>query len=186
MYYLYLLIAPLIVFCFNTNDIYTNPIIRFMEFSMGIILSFTVPFLKEPSILQKKYTKGLINILLYISIVVFVSLLAKLKVPHVMYMAYSSMLLPLLLLLVTSHVYSCGQSANHVIRFFSDISYPFYLAQLFSFKFALCIGDLYNITDKYVLFLISIVINFLFAILMDNFVVKLASSLFYKRCFVSK
>lgn len=163
---LILILSPWIVYMFNTNEIYSNPLIRLMEFCIGILLASWRPVFNSE---RYKWLHSWILILAgYIFIFIAVRLLLQWNVPTITYIAYSSLLLPLFMLQIISHT-TYGKK-NAVLQYAADISYVFFLAQLFVFK--MTISMLGEIVSAEVKFVVSFLLNVILAILLHEIIEK--------------
>lgn len=160
-----LILSPWIVYMFNTNEIYSNPLIRLMEFSIGILLASWRSVFDS----NYKWLHSWISILGgYMMIFIAIRLLLQWNVPTMTYMVYSSLLLPLFMLQILSHTV-CGNK-NIVLTYAADISYAFFLTQLFVFKITkLILGE--NSCME-VMFIASFLLNILLAILLHEIIEK--------------
>lgn len=159
-----LMISPWIVYSFQVTEIYSNPFIRFLEFTIGIILAVCYESLRG-----NRYSSWLSNkvmlIASYFAVILIVMFLVKLHVPHVMYMSYSSILIPLFSLQLLTHTTNTRIDNKRLLKYFADISYAFFLMQLFAFKLTNMITQNLGITDKVIAFLIAFSACLLFAML---------------------
>ena len=157
---LILILSSWIVYMFNTNEIYSNPLIRLMEFCIGILLASWRPVFKGGSY---RWLHSWILILVeYIVTFIVIKLLLQWNVPTMTYMTYSSLLLPLFMLQILSH--TTYGNKNVVLQYCADISYVFFLTQLFAFKIIKLMeggGEL----PIWVMFITSFLLNILLAIL---------------------
>lgn len=159
-----LLISPWIVYAFQATEIYSNPFIRFLEFVIGMILAIGNESLRRKRCYFWLSNKAIV-FASYFAVIVIVMLLVKWQVPHVKYMSYSAILIPLFSCQLLAHTTIVRQSNNHLLKYFADISYAFFLMQLFTFKLTNMITQNLGITDKVIAFLIAFSACLLFAML---------------------
>lgn len=160
MAYLVLLLSPWIVYIFHIEQIYSNPFFRFLEFLMGIVMAVNVKSL------QIKYgwlNKKISILASYVFIVGVVMLLLKIQIPHVTYMSYSAVLLPFFAWQLLAHTTKPQLAKNKILKYCADISYAFFLMQLFVFKLTLNISAYFDLTKHICLFLIALLLCFCFA-----------------------
>ena len=156
---LILILSSWIVYMFNTNEIYSNPLIRLMEFCIGILLASWRPVFKGGS--YKWFHSWILILVEYI--VTFIAI----KLPTMTYMTYSSLLLPLFMLQILSH--TTYGNKNVILQYCVDISYVFFLTQLFAFKIINAYGGELPI---WVMFIASFLLNILLAILLHEIIKK--------------
>ena len=159
-----LVISPWIVYTFQTTEIYSNPYFRSLEFMIGMILA-----VGNKSLRRNRWLSWLNNKIIvigsYLAVILVVMLLVKWHVPHVMYMSYSSILIPLFSWQLLGHTTNDRQGNNRLLKYFADISYAFFLMQLFVFKLTNAITQNLGMTDKMVAFVIAFSACLLFAML---------------------
>lgn len=156
-----LLLLPWSIYVFHGNEIYTNPLIRLIEFTLGMILALNV------EIIVKRFywiTNKISIISSYVFVIIIVMLLIKWHIPHISYMSYSAMLVPFFSWQLLAHT-TQKYVMKKVLKYCADISYSFFLMQLFAFKFTDVIVDYFNITSSIYALLIAFFICFFFSIL---------------------
>lgn len=158
--YLVLLLSPWIVYVFHGEQIYSNPFFRFLEFSIGIVMAVNVENIQNRNEwLNNKVSK----LSSYVMVIGIVMLLIKMQIPHVSYMSYSAVLVPLFAWQLLSHTTTPRLTDNKMLKYCADISYAFFLMQLFVFKLTQNISQYFQLTNVYFLFLISFLLCFCLA-----------------------
>ena len=127
-----LLYSPIIVWYFKLNSIYSNPLFRFVEFCIGIVLySF------KEDIDKFKYNKMLSNKIIVLFelpfFIILVSIAVRLKIGIGNFMLYNYIALPLFILMIISFSRANFKYISNIFEYFSKISYMFFLSQLFIF-----------------------------------------------------
>lgn len=165
-----LLLSPWIVYTFQIQDIYSNPYIRSLEFMLGIILAAT--FAEDISDrLNSLLRSRMSRLLSYLSIVIVVMLLLKMHVPHMTYMSYSAILIPFFCWQLLGHT-TVPRKENVIINHLADISYSFFLLQLFVFKFTVDASQCIGHVDVNIQFALALIICLVLASLSHKFVEK--------------
>lgn len=144
-----------------------------LDFQLGKLTSFisegavymTMFFMLSGYVLGLKYKH------FYLSIVIVVMLLLKMHVPHMSYMSYSAILIPFFCWQLLGHT-TVPRKENVIINHLADISYSFFLLQLFVFKFTVdasqCIGHI----DVNIQFALALIICLVLASLSHKFIEK--------------
>lgn len=166
-----LLVSPWIVYTFQATEIYSNPFIRFLEFVIGMILAIGNDSLRRKRCYSWLSNKAIVSAS-YFAVIIIVMFLVKCQVPHVKYMSYSAILIPLFSLQLLAHTSKVRQSNNHLLKYFADISYAFFLMQLFVFKLTNMITQTLGMTDKVIAFVIAFSVCLLFAMLGHELIEK--------------
>ncbi|SFH67260.1 Peptidoglycan/LPS O-acetylase OafA/YrhL, contains acyltransferase and SGNH-hydrolase domains [Selenomonas ruminantium] len=128
-----LLYAPFIVYFFKTSSIYSNPFFRMLEFLLGVIICSLMPKISLSKVSKWLYSWQMI-LIEFLILVAGVTVGVKLHVSVGNYMLYSWVSLPVFILQIIS---MSGWKVPSLIydlksiRFFSKISYAFFLAQFF-------------------------------------------------------
>lgn len=131
---LILIYAPIVQDMFQTAFLYTNPFFRILEFSIGVFLASMKPRLDEITFIKKYVYNWLTVIIVNLLMIIGVSIAVSAGIAVKNYTLYSGLCLPffIVMLIGFSGVSSEALSKSKVIRYCCDISYAFFLAQLFS------------------------------------------------------
>lgn len=165
--YLVLVISPWIVFVFHGEQIYSNSFFRFLEFSIGVVLAVNAESIQN----KNRWLNNKISILTsYVMVIVVVMMLLKMQIPHVTYMSYSAVLIPFFAWQLLAHSTKSRLTDNKMLKYCADISYAFFLMQLFVFKLTKNISQYFQLTNIYILFLISFLLCFCLASLGHRYV----------------
>lgn len=152
-----LLYSPIIVHKFGIASIYSNPFFRIIEFIIGITLASLKIELDNTSFIKKYvfnwFSIILVNTIMMISITIAVSL----NVAVGDYMLYSWIYLPcfIFILFGLSGIESKLLSKSKLLSYFSNISYVFFLSQLFSNSISNLFITKYNITNNIVIIILG-------------------------------
>ncbi len=127
-----LLYSPFIVYLYKTEGIYSNPFFRLLEFSIGILIATIKADIDRKHIvfLYKWWLILLEAVLMFEGI----TLAVKLGIAVGDYMLYSWVCLPcfIFILLGLSGIDSRVLNESKLLKWMADISFAFFLAQLFS------------------------------------------------------
>lgn len=129
-----LLYSPFVVYMFELESIYSNPFFRLLEFIIGMLLAaikldcYDNRFVKK--FIYNWRTIAVVNLLMVIGVTIAV----KLNIAVGNYMLYSWICLPcfMIMLLGLSGIESRVLQQSKVLKWMSEISYVFFLAQFFS------------------------------------------------------
>lgn len=129
-----LLYAPLVVLFSGIANIYSNPFFRLLEFLVGVLLASVRIELSENRIIKKLIFSWGGVLLEGIIYTICVTAAVKRNIQIGNYMFYSWIGLPLfsLMLLGMSGVESKVLEKSVILKYFSSLSYTFFLAQLYS------------------------------------------------------
>ena len=163
----FLLTSSWVIYVFEGNELYTNPLNRFCEFTLGMILALNA----EGIVKKFRWITSRYSILAsYLLVLMVVMLLLKVHVPHVSYMAFSAVLVPCFSCQLLSHTTKTQLMNCKVLRYCADISYAFFLMQLFVFKFTIAIMQYWGIESKIYAFTIAILLCFSLSALGHRFI----------------
>lgn len=165
-----LLYSPIVQELYRTVFIYTNPFFRILEFMIGVLLASMKPRYEE-STFVKKYIFNWVTVILagiVMAVIVSAGVLLDLSVKN--YMLYSAICLPffIIMLIGSSGTVSSVLSGSKVIRYCCEISYVFFLAQLFSNTVCIILKVEFNITNNLVMILLGWIICAAIAVLMHE------------------
>lgn len=163
-----LLLSPWIVYTFQIQDIYSNPYIRSLEFMLGIILA--TGFAEDISSRSNSLLRSRMSRLLsYLSIVIVVMLLLKMNVPHMTYMSYSAILIPFFCWQLLGHT-TTPRKENVIVKHLADISYSFFLLQLFVFEFTVDVSQWLGLVNVNFQFALALIMCLVLASLSHKFI----------------
>lgn len=169
-----LLWSPFIVIKYNAVSIYANPFFRIIEFSIGIMLCALKDACNKCKLTKYLHSWKII-ILEYLLLVSGVTVAVKLRIGVNDYMLYNWLGLPLFMLLLIgfSRTSISSEKVGLLIKYLSEISYAFFMAQFFCFKMTnFIIGTLNINVTNIVKILLSLAICFVLAILLHELIEK--------------
>lgn len=165
--YVLLLYLPLAVNVLELGSIYDDPFVRCFEFMIGMLLASFYDDFKKINILTRKRVILLETILL----VTGVEIAWRLGIARGNYMLYSWIGLPAFIFMVLS--FSSINLSNHkLISYLSEVSYCFFLVQLFIWKIMEWISNLLYIESNFVKIVISFGVCLLLSVLMHELIEK--------------
>jgi len=167
-----LLYSPFFQYGFNLPNIYDNPLIRLLEFTIGISIAN----------LNFKYSNKLINFLQSkasliigtLGMFMFVNVALYLHIGNGFYMLYDWIVLPAFVMIIMSSgkLNFSKISRNKTILYLSAISYDFFLAQFFLWDISRWIFRNCCIESNLLKITISLALCFAIAICMHEFIEK--------------
>lgn len=127
-----LLYAPFVEYMFSTQSIYSNPIFRLLEFTIGCILASEVNRIRE-SKFGKIIASKILLMIESLILIICVTVVYELGIGRGNYMLYSWICLPIfsLMILGTANLKWKHSDNSKIILYLSTISYAFFLAQFF-------------------------------------------------------
>lgn len=126
--------SPWIVRIFDLNSIYTNPFFRTLEFVIGgVLCDIYIEWIKERKIHQMFRSK-LFSWMCWVGLVCTVTLAIKLGIPGG-YVEFNFFVIPLFALIIFASSFDCfSEKYVKIIRYASNVTYAFFLAQFFTWK----------------------------------------------------
>ena len=146
-----LLYSPYIANKFQTIDLYANPFFRILEFSIGVLLASMKTQLDLNSSVVRYVYNWKIAIVVYFLLILGVSI----AVIHGLYLSLITLPCFILLLISLAGVESNFLSVAKPIRYSSELSYAFFLAQLYSNKICKFLVLKFNITNNTLIILLG-------------------------------
>lgn len=169
-----LLYSPLITRHFAISGIYSNTFFRILEFTIGVMLAALKSNADKSSFVKKYLYNWVFILLVNFVLLAGITCAVKLGICVGDYMLYSWIGLPcfIFLLLSLSGVKSHVLEKSKLLKYFSALSYSFFLAQLFSNGICKRIMTKYSITNNLAIILLGwgvcIIIAFLFHELLEK------------------
>lgn len=173
-----LLYSPFVQHMFHTQSIYSNPLFRILEFTIGCILAseaFHVHKCKAGKIISSKYLL-LIEVLI---LVICVSIVYELGIAPGNYMLYSWICLPAFSLIILGLAnLECERPNNpKLLLYLSAISYAFFLTQFFVWP----IIKKMNISSNWLKTIVSVVLCTVIATVMHEMIEKPCKSILTRK-----
>lgn len=137
--------ASFIVKWLNISGIYTNPFIRLFEFIIGVILGLNW---NEQRGMFKAGLKRIIWFILGFVVLVAGITVASIYFKFENFMLYSWIVIPCTAWMISTSVQIETKSSNRVLKYLSELSYSFFLAQLFSNNFSKLLLKEFNVTNS--------------------------------------
>ena len=165
-----LLYSPMIQVIYNTATNYANPFFRILEFFIGVLLASMKPQYDEKPFVKKYICNWVTVIIADILMVVGISAAVRMDISVRNYMLYSAFCLPffIVMLIGFSGVSSNILSKSKVIRYCCDISYVFFLSQLFSETVCNILIVRFNIRNNLIVILLGWAVCAAVAVLMHE------------------
>ena len=165
-----LLYSPMIQVIYNTESNYSNPFFRILEFFIGVLLASMKPQYDEIPFVKKYVCNWVTVFIADILMVAVITAAVSLGFSVRNYMLYSAFCLPffIVMLIGFSGVSSNALSKSKVIRYCSDISYVFFLAQLFSETVCNILIVQFNIRNNLIVILLGWLVCAAVAVLMHE------------------
>lgn len=128
-----LLYSPIVVWKLELGSIYSNPYFRLMEFLVGMLLAALMPVVRENKIICKFLLKKISIVFECIAAICVITVASKLEIGSQNYMLYSWILLPTFILILPALAIVEWKKIENsrIILYLSEISYTFFLVQLF-------------------------------------------------------
>ncbi len=162
--------SPLLVKYFDLQSIYTNPLIRGFEFTIGVLLS---------SFILGKVQKGDKLLLSFVSFgceIIILIFLVTCGVNHSIevsnYMYYDCLIVPMsiIMILTVSNVRVKNEVLIKSINYFSSLSYSFFLAQFFTWDVTEILIDKLQMHNNISHIIISFSVCIIFAIVLHELI----------------
>lgn len=178
-----LLYSPIICYIFKLDSIYSNPIFRCMEFTIGIIIASFKEDYKDRNILRVISNYKAISIV-SVLMITGITIAVKMKIAPGNAMLYSWICLPCfcIIILGLSGVEFDSLKNSIIVKKLSALSYVFFLAQLFSNDLCKFIFKTLHIDSNIIKICIGLSSCFLIALVLrtieivtNNKVIKLCS-----------
>lgn len=181
-----LLYSPFIVSKFDVYNIYSNPFFRILEFSIGVFLSSLIIDREGLKTNAPNQLFAIISFLLELALlIVLVTIGINLNIGVNDYMLYNLVCLPIFVLMILSAVKINSEKLgnSHIVRYLSELSYTFFLAQFFTWPIVNSIVDKFGITKNIIVILLCIVICTIISLLLHECVEKRIKKLKKKLAF---
>lgn len=151
-----LLYSPIVAWRFDTQWLYANPFFRMLEFTIGVILA-SLKLRVDALGFSKIIYRWRNFFAAYIILVFGVTLAVRLKISIGNYMLYSWIGLPcfIVMILCGGGIRQGALETSKVLRYFCELSYTFFLAQLYSNYISAKIMEKYGITSNVVIISIA-------------------------------
>ncbi len=176
-----LFLSPFIVWYYDILSTYASPFYRCLEFLLGILISSSV---NRPSGSEKKgffftRTAALIEIVV---LLLGVSAAVRLHIAEGNYMLYNWIVLPVFMLMMLSFGNQKSKTfrGNKVLAYLSNISYEFYLVQMFVWPTVQMICQSTGIQSDAFKLIAAFLACTGFAVILHTFVSKPVARLFQK------
>ncbi len=165
-----LLYSPMVQDQFKTVFLYTNPFFRILEFMTGVLLASMKPEFDKNTFIKKYVCNWITVILAAVLMIALVSAGISNDISVKNHMLYSGICLPffILMLIGFSGVESSVLSRSKVIKYCCDISYVFFLAQLFSNTICIILMVELKITNNLMIILMAWLVCTAIAVLMHE------------------
>ncbi len=165
-----LLYSPFIVHVFKTSWIYSNPFFRILEFMDGILLAGMFQDFKKIKFICKILFNKAVILFECVLLVIGVTILYKAGIACGDYMLYSVVCLPLFCLMLPALAYiKLGSLDNSkIIKYLSQISYCFFLAQFFVWPLI----RIMEINNNVLKIVISVILCVIIAVVLNYFIEK--------------
>lgn len=125
--------APLAAQKFQLGSLYSNPFFRVLEFMAGQLLQALMPRHGAKSKIQRIFANKLVITGEAAAMIAVIMIAKKAGIDSRNYMLYSAMVLPMFMVMIAGA--ACGSwkslKRSKTIAYLSDISYAFFLTQLF-------------------------------------------------------
>lgn len=164
-----LLYSPFIAYIFKTDSIYSNPFFRILEFSIGVILASLKQEIdnRKVSLLLYRWSffLGILTLM-----VVGVTVAVKLGIYVDNYMMYSWICLPCfsLMMLSAGGLESTILSKSEFLKYFTKLSYCFFLAQLYSNLICIKITARYSVKSNIEIILLGWITCIVIAVILHE------------------
>jgi len=152
---------------FELSNIYSNPFFRGLEFFMGILLVACKEEIDKREKWKRLCYHPMMVITEFLLLVLGVSLAVENNWYTNEYMLYNVISLPYFCLIIISMA-GINLKQSVIIEYFCDISYAFFLAQFFTWKFM----KILNLSSNLVRIVISFLICFVIAVLLHELIEK--------------
>lgn len=168
-----LIYSPIIVYKFDVFNIYSNPFFRILEFFIGVLVASIVDDVYN----NKKY-RFLFQIksCLIEFIILFLIIIIGIKLNFLVndYNGYNFIVIPMFVLMILglSKISLNNLNNSKIIKYLSEISYSYFLAQFFTWPIVKLIIKKYQIYSNNQKILLCVIICLLIAILLHELVEK--------------
>lgn len=179
-----LLYSPFVVHIFGTFDIYANPFFRILEFTIGVMLAALKPKMDKIQFIKKYLYKWITVLIIGIVMILGVTVAVKLNLFVGNYMLYSLICLPcfVFILIGFSGVESTYLIKSRLIGYCNEISYVFFLAQLFSNEICKCLITKLSIIDNVTIILLGWLVCIIIAIFFHEAIEKPVVNVLKRKC----
>ena len=180
-----LLWSPFVQHYFKLQSIYSNPFLRGLEFTIGILVA-QLNITSSPNRIISLLRKPLICILSFMCLVLGVTIARKINIPAD-YMLYNWVALPCFISLIVSlgSYKFKGLQNNKVIKYLSELSFCIFLGQINNVWYIVKDGlELMSCQANIMKVLVSFIVVFCIANILHYFV-ELPSSKYLKEKFIS-
>ena len=165
--------TAVVIWKFKIEDIYTNPFFRGLEFFIGVLLAASKEELEQMEFFRF-FMKWKVFVLEFILLVMAVMTAVKMDFAVGNYMTYDIICLPIFMLMIftLSGVKSGLLEKSKLLRYMSDASYAFFLAQYFTWEPTRAIMKCFNWYHNLGNILLSLSICVIITILLHEVVEK--------------
>ena len=176
-----LLYSPIVEWRFETQWLYANPFFRMLEFSIGVILASLKSDIDNLSFSSLIY-RWRNFFAAYIIFILGITLAVRLKISVGNYMLYSWIGLPcfIVMILCGGGVRQKVLEASRLLRYLCELSYTFFLAQLYSNYISGKIIEKYGITSNLIIILTAWSVCIVIAVALHELLEKPISKLLKK------
>lgn len=147
-----LLYAPIVVWYFDLNSIYSNPFFRLLEFSIGVLIASMKPSLDKMEFVKKYLYNWKSIFIISVLMITGVTIAVNLDIAVGNYMLYSWICLPCFLALIVAlsgvSFEKMNDKCRKMLLSLSEMTYCLFLAQLFSNKISNVIIHRYSISNN--------------------------------------
>lgn len=147
-----LLYAPIVVWYFDLNSIYSNPFFRLLEFSIGVLIASMKPSLDKMKFVKKYLYNWKSIFIISVLMITGVTIAVNLDIAVGNYMLYSWICLPCFLALIVAlsgvSFEKMNDKCRKMLLSLSEMTYCLFLAQLFSNKISNAIIHRYSISNN--------------------------------------
>ncbi len=168
-----LLYSPFVVHLFKTNNIYSNPFFRILEFLLGVLIASYV----DKFGLHKLLSKWYILLVELLFLILGISFAVKLNIAMHDYMLYSWIALPIFIIMIPGLAISKFNWIKNsvwmskVLNYMSAISYAFFLAQFFIWSIVKVLMSVFPYGNIFKI-VISIIVCTIISIIMHELIEK--------------
>ncbi len=167
-----LLYSPILVYRFQLGNIYSNPFFRLLEFLIGVLLAAFLLEIPDDSFISTLFSKKFLLVMEIIFLIVTVTLAVRSELYIGNYMMYSWITIPVFLFMFPSlAIINWGRLYHSkIILYLSEISYGFYLVQLFIWEIMRKITNFMGVKGNLPKIVLSYVVCFCIAVVMHEWI----------------
>lgn len=172
-----LLYSPIVVWWFGLASIYSNPFFRTIEFVLGMLLASNYDEFECDGRINRFFLNKKAIFVETIVLILAITIAVRLNISVGNYMLYSWICLPIFSMMFPA-LQKINLRGNRLLAYASDISYAFFLAQLFVWRIMRWLIDLFVIKNNSVLAFISFIICCILAIAIHELIEKPGKNMF--------